>query len=87
MGIRTRHTIAGVIDPNTPEHYLDHPVFGKYLERVDEDAKPFAPELHKPRTAKVETPEVDPDEVHDSAPVEATPLDVKSIAPKNKSKD
>lgn len=87
MGIRTRHTVAGAIDPNTPEHYLNHPVFGKYLERVDEDAKPFTPELHKPRTAKVETPEVKAGEVSDRTLLEVTPLDVKSTAPKNKSKD
>jgi len=86
MGIPTRHTISGVVDLNTPEHYLDHPILGEYLERVDEDAKPFTPELHKPRTAKVETPEVETGEVSDDTH-EVTPLTVKSIAPKNKSKD
>lgn len=46
--IRTRHTVSGVIDPNTPRHIFEHPVFGRYLEEVDEDAKPFVAALHKP---------------------------------------
>lgn len=49
---RTRHTISGVIDENTPEHIVTHPVLGKYLEVVDEDAKPFLPAMHKPTVAK-----------------------------------
>lgn len=54
---RTRHTVSGVIDENTPEHIVTHPVLGQYLEVVDEDAKPFLPEMHKP--TKVEREVVD----------------------------
>lgn len=52
--VRTRHTISGVINENTPIHDLENPAFGKYLEVVGPDAKPFVPALHKPRLAKVE---------------------------------
>lgn len=37
----TRHTISGKIE-EVPQHLVDHPVLGQYLEVVDEDAKPFA---------------------------------------------
>lgn len=49
----TRHKISGVIDKNTPDHILNHPVFGQYLEVVEDNAKPFVPELHNP-DAKIE---------------------------------
>lgn len=48
---RTRHTVSGVIDENTPDHILNHSVLGRYLEVVDEDAKPYLPVMHKPREA------------------------------------
>lgn len=44
----TRHTVSGVIDKNTPRILVEHSYFGKFLEVVDEDAKPFLPEMHKP---------------------------------------
>lgn len=47
---RTRHTVSGVVDKNTPEHILDHPVLGKYLEVVEDDAKPLLPVMHRPTT-------------------------------------
>lgn len=56
MSILTRHTVSGVIGP-VHEDIFNHPDLGKYLERVDEDAKPYLPEMHKPREAEV----VDPD--------------------------
>lgn len=60
--VRTRHTVSGAIDNNTPVHLLVHPTLGRYLEVVDEDAKPFLPELHKPREARSEgTNKVDAD--------------------------
>lgn len=49
--VRTRHTVSGVIDESTPVHIFEHPVLGKYLERVDERAKPYVAELHTPREA------------------------------------
>lgn len=67
----TRHTISGVIDKNTPQNILEHPVLGRYLEVVDEDTKPFVPALHVPREAK----DAGGDEPEKSTPV------------KNKSKD
>lgn len=70
MGIPTRHTVSGAIDKNTPEHYLTHPVFGRYLEVVDEDAKPFVPVLHKPTTVKDKAPVETPKTVEvDTAPI------------------
>lgn len=49
---RTRHTVSGVVDPNTPEHIVSHPVLGKFLEVVDDDVKPFLPAMHKPTEVK-----------------------------------
>lgn len=44
---KTRHRISGVVENDTPQHIIDHPVLGKYLEVFDDDAdvKPIAPEL------------------------------------------
>jgi hypothetical protein len=42
---KTRHRISGAIDIDTPQHIIDHPVLGKYLEVVDERAKPIPSEL------------------------------------------
>lgn len=50
MSIRARHTVSGKI-AEVDESIFNHPHLGKYLERVDEDAKPLVPELHKPREA------------------------------------
>ena len=58
---RTRHTVSGVIDENTPEHIVNHPILGQYLEVVGEDVKPFLPEMHKPTKAE-------PEEVEHEAP-------------------
>jgi hypothetical protein len=51
--IRARHTVSGVI-AEVPEDIFNHDVLGEYLERVEEDAKPLVPELHKPRKAEPE---------------------------------
>lgn len=56
MSIRARHTVSGVI-AEVPEDIFNHDDLGKYLERVDEDAKPLVPELHKPREAVKPNPE------------------------------
>lgn len=53
---RTRHTVSGVIDENTPEHMLTHPLLGKFLEVVDENAKPLLPVMHRPATVDVKEP-------------------------------
>lgn len=44
---KTRHRISGRIENNTPQHIIDHPVLGKYLEVIDEaaEAKAIVPEL------------------------------------------
>lgn len=60
---RTRHTISGVIDENTPEHIVSHPILGKFLEVVDEDAKPLLPVMHKPTPAKVVAVEDRPEKI------------------------
>lgn len=49
--VYTRHTISGKKE-EVPEHFLDHPVFGQYLEVVDEDAKPFAEGLFRSGTVE-----------------------------------
>lgn len=58
--VRTRHAISGQIDENTPRHVAEHPVLGRHLQVVGPDAKPFLPEMHKPKVEepKVELPEV-----------------------------
>lgn len=59
--VRTRHKISGQIDENTPRHIAEHPILGRHLEVVGPDAKPYLPEMHKPKTEdsadKVEVPE------------------------------
>lgn len=57
--VLTRNTISGVVG-FVPESYLDHPVFGKQLERVPEGTKSFEPALHKAKDS-------DGDQVDDSA--------------------
>lgn len=58
--VHTRHTVSGQIG-DVPESFLTHSVLGPYLEVVDEDAKPYLPEMHKPREAAVVDHD-DPDE-------------------------
>lgn len=48
--IRVRHTVSGQI-AEVPEHIFNHDILGRYLEEVDESAKPYVPELHTPRQA------------------------------------
>lgn len=45
----TRHTISGAVS-NEPQHIVDHPVFGQYLEVVPEGTKPFTPGHFLPGT-------------------------------------
>lgn len=82
MGIRTRHTVSGAIEENTPEHIFEHPVFGRYLEAVGPDAKPFNPILHKPKTVEVEAKKSD---YEDAKPPAAEPA--KTAPTKKNSKD
>lgn len=42
---KTRHRISGVIEIDTPQHIIDHPVLGKYLEVVEEKDKALEPAL------------------------------------------
>lgn len=59
MSIRALHTISGKIS-EVDESIFNHDVLGRYLERVDEDAKPLVPEMHKPREAdKTDAPKKD----------------------------
>lgn len=62
--VRTRHDISGQIDENTPRHIAEHKVLGRHLQIVGPDAKPYLPEMHKPKVTepidKVELPEVTP---------------------------
>ncbi len=60
MSIRARHTVSGQI-AEVHEDVFNHEVLGKYLERVDEDAKPLLPEMHKPAEAKRVVPDETPD--------------------------
>lgn len=47
--ILARNTISGKVE-EVPEKYLSHPVFGEYLEAVEDGAKDYEPELYKPGT-------------------------------------
>jgi hypothetical protein len=47
--VYARNTLSGQIADVSPK-LLEHPVFGKVLELVDTDAKPYVAELHKPGT-------------------------------------
>lgn len=51
---KTRHRITGVIENNTPQHIIDHPVLGKYLEVIPDDveAKALVPELASKKHAE-----------------------------------
>lgn len=83
MGIPTRHTVSGAIDKNTPEHYLTHPVFGRYLEVVDEDTKPFVPVLHKPTTVAEKAPV----EIPEAVAVDTEPIKTASPSKTKNGKD
>lgn len=51
---RTRNRRTGKIDPNTPDHIIEHPVLGKDLEIVGDNDKPLVPELiPQRRTAEI----------------------------------
>lgn len=47
--ILARNTISGKV-AEVPERYLTHPIFGDYLEAVEDGAKDYHPELYKPGT-------------------------------------
>lgn len=68
MSIRARHTVSGQI-AEVHEDIFNHDVLGKYLERVDEDAKPRLPEMHKPTVAdrEVAIPDETPDNTKDKS--------------------
>jgi hypothetical protein len=42
---RTRNRLSGEIDKDTPQHLVDHPVLGKFLEVVGPDDKPLVAAL------------------------------------------
>jgi hypothetical protein len=48
MIIYARNIITGKISP-VRQKDLDHPVLGKNLVKVDEEAKPYIPEMYKPK--------------------------------------
>jgi len=50
---RTRHRLSGKIDVDTPQHIIDHPVLGKYLELVGDNDKPLVSAL-APKDEKAE---------------------------------
>lgn len=70
--VATRHRITGAVDRNTPRHIAEHPVLGRHLDIVPDDAKPYVPELYKAKTEPVDvdvkTPEVKADAPKPSAP-------------------
>lgn len=72
--VRTRHRLTGQIDENTPRHLAEHEVLGKHLEIVDENAKPYLPEMHKP---KLELPEVTPEVLDKERKAQANPKNSK----------
>lgn len=70
--VHVRHTVSGQI-ADVPQHIYDHDVLGAYLEIVDEDAKPFVPELHNARTAD-KSVDVFQGKDHSDEPAESTLL-------------
>ena len=72
--VRTRHKISGQIDENTPVHIAEHEILGKHLDIVGPDAKPYLPEMHKP---KVELPEVTPAVIDKEHKAQANPKNSK----------
>jgi hypothetical protein len=59
--VMTRNLVSGQVADIAPK-MLEHPKFKAILEVVSDNAKPFVPELHKPRIfkakeAQIETPE------------------------------
>jgi hypothetical protein len=63
----TRNRRTGQIDKNTPVHLIEHPVLGRDLEIVDDDAKPLVPELININRAKPEAKPPVTDEDKDKA--------------------
>jgi hypothetical protein len=53
MIIYARNIMTGKISP-VRQKDLDHPVLGKNLVKVDEEAKPYIPEMFKPKEDKSE---------------------------------
>jgi hypothetical protein len=49
--VRARNTVSGQIGI-VPESYLTHPVLGKTLVQVDDDAKSYLPEMYQPTDAE-----------------------------------
>lgn len=49
--ITARNTISGQVR-STRKSIVEHPVLGKNLVEVDDDAKPYVSELFKPRSAE-----------------------------------
>jgi len=48
MTIYARNTMTGKISP-VRQKDLDHPVLGKHLVAVEGEAKPYLPEMFKPK--------------------------------------
>lgn len=73
--VRTRHKISGAIDENTPRHIAEHSILGRHLEIVGPDAKPYLPEMHKPKTGTLHAGEtvIPKDELPKVALPEITP--------------
>jgi hypothetical protein len=53
MTIYARNIMTGKISP-VRQRDLDHPVLGKNLVVVEEEAKPYLPEMFKPKEEKSE---------------------------------
>ena len=49
--VRALHTVSGQV-ADLPKRIVDHPILGKYLTAVADDAKSYAPELYKPKTVE-----------------------------------
>ena len=49
--VKAIHTISGQV-ATLPVKLVNHPILGKYLTEVDDDAKSYAPELYKPKDAE-----------------------------------
>mgnify|MGYP000845319835 CR=1 FL=1 len=76
--VTARHKITGIV-ADIPEEYLDHPVFGQYLEVTDEPAFCADCELPDPLPAPEEEEEEDDSEMLTEPVIDWLPLDAKHI--------
>lgn len=62
--VTARNTVSGQV-ASIPEAFLTHPVFSKSYVAVEDDAKPYIPEMYKPKTASEAKPKKPVEDIKD----------------------